>query len=265
MQYFYANEQNQKSGPFSVEELKSHGIKAHTLVWCQGMDDWKPANQVAELKELFPTTPNMPPPVPAEQADPFAAGNAGYGPGGGYQNQGYQGGGYPAGGPNLYNLYEPTFDVNALSAADRQRFSQHTFQTPFSVGVGILLHFLTFGLFTFIRCGLEFDKLPKIKHDDASSGKAIGFMFIPFFNLYWLFIFWGQLTKRINFQYKLRGMSPPISTGMATGHCIVRVIPYVNFFSFLITLPILYSQVQAAVNTLAEENQQAYMGGNKTF
>lgn len=266
MEYYYANEQNQKSGPHNAEELKSHGIKPHTLVWCQGMDDWKPAGQVEELKELFPNVAGSPPPVPPNSGDPFASGNPGFGPGGGYQNTGYQGGGFPGGGypggaqQNYYNIYEPNFDIRNIHPNDQQRFRQHEIRSPFSVGLGIFLHFITFGIFTLIRAGLEFDKLPKIKEDDLGAGKAIGFMFIPFFNLYWIFVFWGQLTKRINFQFKLRGMSPPISPGLATAYCIIRLIPYVNVFAYLIFMPILYGTVQSACNTLANENQQAYSG-----
>ncbi len=264
MEYHYVNEQNKKAGPVSVDELKSHGIKADTLVWCQGMGDWKPANQVEELKELFPTVPGSPPPLPRDQADPFAAGNAGFGPGGGYQNSGYQqggyAGGYPGGQQNYYNIYEPSFDIRNLSPSDIQRFSQHEIRSSFSVGLGIFLHYITFGIFTLIRLGLEFDKLPKIQHDDLGAGKAIGFMFIPFFNLYWNFVFWGQLSKRINFQFKLRGMSPPISNGMPTTYAIIRIIPYVNFLAYLIFMPILFSQIQGACNTLANQNQQGYAG-----
>ena len=265
MQYYYANEQNKKAGPFSVDELKSHGIQPHTLVWCQGMDDWKPAGQVAELKSLFPDMPNTPPPVPPGADDPFAAGNAGYGPGGGYgyQQQGFQGGygGYPGGGPyNFSAIYEQHFDVNAIPPNDQAQFRQHNIQNDFSVGLGIFLHFITFGIFTMIKVGLVFDQLPKIKEDDHNAGKAIGFLFIPLFNLYWVFVFWGQIVKRINFQYKLRGQHPPISYGLSLAHPICRLIPYVNFLCYLVLVPILYGQIQSAVNGLARENQQVYAG-----
>ena len=48
---------------------------------------------------------------------------------------------------------------------------------------------VTLGLFTFIYQGLNFSKLPVARHDDFGSGKAIGFMFIPIYSLYWTFRF----------------------------------------------------------------------------
>jgi hypothetical protein len=59
--------------------------------------------------------------------------------------------------------------------------------TSFPVPVVILLHYLTCGLFSLIWLNLLHGKLPRVRSDDPSAGRAIGFCFIPFFNLYWIF------------------------------------------------------------------------------
>ncbi len=48
-------------GPIALEKMLEHGLTKETLVWTQGMDDWKPAGLVPEVAELFK---QMPPPPP---------------------------------------------------------------------------------------------------------------------------------------------------------------------------------------------------------
>jgi hypothetical protein len=66
-QYFYSDG-IEKYGPFTIEELKSHHIKGDTLMWSEGMDDWKPANQISSISMLFDLS--GPPPAPTSAA-PF--------------------------------------------------------------------------------------------------------------------------------------------------------------------------------------------------
>jgi hypothetical protein len=50
---YFIMERNQQKGPFTVFELKKWGITKETLVWCEGMSDWKKAGEVFELKAIF--------------------------------------------------------------------------------------------------------------------------------------------------------------------------------------------------------------------
>lgn len=67
--YFYIDKNGQQSGPVSEDLLKQHGVTASTSVWCEGMSEWKKANEITELKYLFTTPPSYneisqtPPPV----------------------------------------------------------------------------------------------------------------------------------------------------------------------------------------------------------
>lgn len=69
MKYFILDGKNQQQGPFSIYELKDRGIRQETLVWAEGMTDWRPAWEVEELRRfLFATTPgSVPPPPPSRK------------------------------------------------------------------------------------------------------------------------------------------------------------------------------------------------------
>jgi uncharacterized membrane protein YhaH (DUF805 family) len=60
--YFYTSGQD-KEGPATLEELKQKDIKPKTLIWHAGLDDWKEAEAVDELREIFELTP---PPLDTE-------------------------------------------------------------------------------------------------------------------------------------------------------------------------------------------------------
>jgi hypothetical protein len=54
--YFYSNGQ-EKEGPVTLEELKQKDIQPKTLIWHEGLDDWKEAENVEELREIFELSP----------------------------------------------------------------------------------------------------------------------------------------------------------------------------------------------------------------
>ena len=51
--YFYIDTEGNQKGTFSPEELRREGIKRDTLVWTQGMAQWKRAEETEELYFLF--------------------------------------------------------------------------------------------------------------------------------------------------------------------------------------------------------------------
>lgn len=57
MNTYYIHNGNESSGPFGLEELKSKKITLKTPVWCQGMEDWKYAGEVAELTSVIMVIP----------------------------------------------------------------------------------------------------------------------------------------------------------------------------------------------------------------
>lgn len=51
--YFYIDNDGKQKGTFTPDELKNENIKKDTLVWTQGMEQWKRAAEVPELNYLF--------------------------------------------------------------------------------------------------------------------------------------------------------------------------------------------------------------------
>ncbi len=143
-----------------------------------------------------------------------------------------------------------TMDPAELTPGERAALAQHRL-TAFPVWAMVALTLLTFGFFPLIRFGLDHDKLPKAHPSDPSSGRAIGFTFIPYFNLYWVFFNSLRLADRLNLQFKLRGEEPGVSRGLMITCSVFSVIPYLN----VLLAPILWtfgaSSLQRAVNRLA--------------
>jgi hypothetical protein len=127
--------------------------------------------------------------------------------------------------------------------------------TSFSVALVILLHYLSCGIFSLVWLNLMHGKLPRIRPDDPSAGRAIGFCFIPFFNLYWIFFTYRRLCLRVDEQRELYGLPPDNLRGMATTNCIFQVIPYINvLFGYTIITPVFIGLMQASVNELANKS-----------
>ncbi len=69
--YFYIDAEGKQKGTFLPDELKKENVRKDTLVWTQGMNEWKRAEEVAELNYLFegvapvaePLYPSQQPPV----------------------------------------------------------------------------------------------------------------------------------------------------------------------------------------------------------
>ena len=64
---FFVAQAGQRTGPFSLEALKGEAdlgrLTRETLVWRQGLADWTPAGQLADLSSVFA---GLPPPLPSK-------------------------------------------------------------------------------------------------------------------------------------------------------------------------------------------------------
>lgn len=136
------------------------------------------------------------------------------------------------------------------------------YATPYATGAGqhvltsfpgfatVLLHFVTFGIFSWIHFNLMHGKMPKTRQDDPSAGKAVGFMFIPFFNLYWWFFSNLRLMDRLNEQRTAAGLPPTAPKGLFIACSVLLFIPLLNYASILILFPIMWGTLQGCVNEL---------------
>jgi hypothetical protein len=121
----------------------------------------------------------------------------------------------------------------------------------FPVAVAVLLHFMTFGLFTLFWLNAMHGKMCRVRTDDPSAGKAVGFCFIPFFNLYWIFFTYRRLCLRVDEQRDLYGLPPGNLRGLATTACIFQIIPYISLLiGYTIVTPVFIGMMQSSVNQL---------------
>ncbi|MDP7162278.1 MAG: hypothetical protein QF577_07865 [Phycisphaerae bacterium] len=214
----------QTYGPVDEEGLlawvKADRVVANTNVHCHETNQMVPACTLPFLGEKFAPAP--PPAYPA-----VTAGASG----------------------NMLASYPEIVPANSPAAR------MHTL-SRFPGAAVVLLHFVTLGIFTIIWFNLMHGKMPKTRHGDPSAGKAIGFLFIPFFNLYWSFFTSLRLVDRVNQQRLARGL-PSTMRGFTLTVCILSIIPYVNYVNFLIIWPIWTGLMQGSVNELVAATAQA--------
>jgi len=127
----------------------------------------------------------------------------------------------------------------------------------FPVAALVLLHYITFGIFTHVWLNHYHGKLPQRRPDDPTAGKAIGFLFIPFYNLYWLFFTYLRLSERLQEERDRYLLPDDDMRDLAMATCILTVIPYFNIISFLIVFPIYAGIVQARINELATARERS--------
>ena len=152
----------------------------------------------------------------------------------------------PAQGP--FNVYKQ--GTGHLTPGERVALMRHDVGA-FPVWAAVVLHFLTFGIFSFIHFSRLHDQLPRAEHDDPSTAKAIGFSFIPYFQVYWIVFNILRLADRLNLQFRLRGQPDGIPRGLAMTAGVLTVVPYVNVLGFLLLSPFVVASFQRAANRIA--------------
>jgi hypothetical protein len=71
----------------------------------------------------------------------------------------------------------------------------------------------------------------------TTPGKAVGFMFIPLFNFYWIFQAWWGWTKDYNQYAADKGLSlPRMPEGLALTMCILTLLGWIPFVGILVAL-----------------------------
>ncbi len=90
----------------------------------------------------------------------------------------------------------------------------------------------------------RFHLVPSIE----TPGKAVGFLFIPFYSFYWVFQAYGKLSRDLNAVANAMGSTATMPDGLGTAIAILTllsVIPYVGIFTGVVLLflcPVFISQ-----------------------
>jgi hypothetical protein len=203
---------NQPTGPIDFSEVEAlihkSQITRSTKVWREGMADWQPAIET-ELQSVF--SQNMPPPVAPPSIAPS---------------------------PPIYQ----TASSQISPAGDVKRLDNWFLTFWICMAAGIPLSFIIIGVGGIIAaivfyCFIIHKLWSLIPMNVAKTtpGKAVGFMFIPFFNLYWSFVAFHGLAQALNAETK-RNLIPNkvINEGMSLTYCILMccsVIPFLGIFT----------------------------------
>ncbi len=239
---YYLLRGGQRLGPLRHAELLAAGMERDSLVWFEGCYDWQRADEVPQLRDLMRRIP--PPPA----RSPFRAG---------FQTpMAYRPGVFAT----LYGWYlglliaSAAFFALAIFFAILYENSRTFIRNPWggaffrrnptweALAILALLAGIAFTIANLVLyCVLLFKMWNQIQdgHAQASPGMAVGFLFIPVFNVYWNFVALhglGQDLNRYLRRHRLPGRRMPV--GIALAACIVFLIPYVNVVSVFILLPI---------------------------
>ena len=125
---------------------------------------------------------------------------------------------------------------------------------PFLLAQVILTYLVIYKMWASIRDGNQTRTTP---------GKAIGFLFIPFFNLYWLFQVWAGFPTDYNQYVEQHRLSVPhLGSGIYTAYpvlIVLSVIPGLNVLTALVGLFVFFviiAKTSDAVNRLADAVQR---------
>jgi hypothetical protein len=241
---FYLVIDGRRQGPFAREELPEQGLEHDTLVWHTGMSEWLRADKVPALREVLltipPPLPELPPPLPrgraatpasfqalhlwwmvllgAAVALPLLGGlflafaQAEYGPRPSWPGVVYYD--YSALGKALIALGGVLIGVGTLSLL---------------ASVVIFCVFL-YKVWELIQDG----------HARTGPGLAVGLLFVPFFNCYWVFVAIRGLALDLHDYLRRHGpreVVPP-SPALAVAFCVLFICSQVPYLQFLI-IPLL--------------------------
>ena len=202
---WYYNINNQPTGPIddaAMQNLvKSGAIAPTTLVWQEGMAQWQTLGTTA-LAPLAPVA-NTPPAAPMQAYQPTQV-------------------------PNYGMVVKP--------AATQIKEMNDMFMWYWICLIGILItaglsavaSMVLFYIILYRAWGLIQDGYAR-----TTPGKAVGYLFIPFYNFYWMFEAIPGLIKDMNNFIARRGLPiQRMDPGLATAYCVltlVSMIPYVGY------------------------------------
>ncbi|MGB0776357.1 MAG: DUF4339 domain-containing protein, partial [Akkermansiaceae bacterium] len=212
--WHYLDGAGQQQGPITADELQQFGVSGHingqTSVWTEGMAEWLPAAQIDGLIPAQAAAPSHQPQInlggaaPAQRVNPYSSPATAVSPAAAAPQAG---GDYPIPLVSKVNfgLYIGTmlagFALYIISVL-RMNASPPTAE---SGGLGLPLILLLLGFILLLVSGII--QLMAIYRAWAilapgggtvSPGKAIGFLFIPFFGPIWMIIILCKLPGEWN-------------------------------------------------------------------
>lgn len=197
---YYLMVNGTKQGPFPKRDLASRGLRADTLVWTEGATDGARADQVSDLADVLAAPASR-----RRRARKLQPGRL----------------------RNLWRVFAvlATLMVALMSANGvTHDVAGENLQTVWQywglkvVPVG-LIALVVIGLYATLlyRCWEFLQDGPA----RTSPGRAVGFLFLPVFNLYWNFEAIGGLAADVRAEASRRQVSAEwVSEGLALTYCV---------------------------------------------
>ncbi|PKO00623.1 MAG: hypothetical protein CVU42_03515 [Chloroflexi bacterium HGW-Chloroflexi-4] len=213
---WYYSFEKQQVGPLDEEAIKGliadQTIIGSTLVWTQGMATWLPASSTSLAKNL------------PQVALPTVAG---------------------ANTPPVYSTVYKTPEMEVKELNDLFLWfwiclagSLVTFGLS-AIASMVLFYIILYRHWQLIQDG----------YARTTPGKAVGFLFIPFFNLYWIFEAFPGLIRDTNAYIQRHALPIKMQdAGLATAFCILTLLCLVPYLNFATGVALLVIQIILAKN-----------------
>ncbi|BCX49762.1 hypothetical protein HAHE_36700 [Haloferula helveola] len=236
---WYVMQEDQQLGPYTGEQLVSFAtggnITRESLVWAEGMENWLPAG---EVEGVFPVQAQPVAQATASPAgfnvNPYAAPATGMTtqtvqPGGEYPHVSVKGASFGMWLGLLLTAVALIIIPIALIGSQGDRMSNGAAGILSILMIGGYVLNLFVAILGYIYLYRVWKCIENGGFARASAGKAIGFMFIPLFNLYWIFqAFYGlsvDWNKTVE-AYPELAPAPRLSEGLFMTFCILMIVFY---------------------------------------
>lgn len=264
---WFVSVEGQQHGPYSGEQLLeftgSGNITRESMVWTEGMAEWLPA---AQIEGLFPAGAPAPvaaaAPVLVRSATPTAS-FMNPGQATGYATGQVQGGfRHPQIAAASFGLWAGSIGIGILffivSAALMPQAALKAETNPMMIfillgmtGIGWLCILMSsiFGYMILYRAW----KCLSLAGATVTPGAAVGFMFIPFFNFYWIFRAFAGFAKEWNLitsVHEETRLAPKMSEGLFLTFCICIVTVIGSPIALILAFPV-FSSMCRAINFVA--------------
>jgi hypothetical protein len=263
---------DERRGPFDRYELLDEGMRPNSRVWREGDAEPVPAYRVPELRELFEDAPPLAAPGWARRAPdvmPYTPAQIDF-----VQRLGA-------------SLYRPGTLLILLAIglglaqfivaplAQGRRFDSEMGQihesrdsTAEGVQIGLAIAAIvcvvlgtllqTAGGVVYLFLLYRAWRVVQDGQARTTPGKAVGFLFIPYFNLYWIFVALFGLPKNLNaFIHRHRVPAPYASPVLGLTVCLLQIftsIPVVGLAALLVlmgVLPAFYKSIARSAAGIA--------------
>jgi hypothetical protein len=222
--YWYAID-NQRQGPVAgsvlIQLAKDGRLKPGDLVWCEGMPAWVEARSVGGLFEPAAEGASAPA-LPVTGLFPRAPlKGASFG---------------LVLGLGVSGFLCLLLALLCILAAGHDEAALAAGIFFYAVGFLLLIGNAVAGAMVLYRAWAAIQGLPGVS---APPGRAVGFCFIPFFNIYWVFIAFGKWAKDYNAFVRSAGFpgAPLANEGLFTTFCILVVAGVVPLVNWLVMIP----------------------------